>query len=329
MLPAILWSACSGETQPTKPIEPESEPSSTGTPTPETTPTGDTGEPSTSTWTGLFPLVPFDCDQPLPPGPLPVSFVSGVLTTEDFTIDPAGWLVASDWEQNLLRFDPAGNGTVFVPNAAETRGIEVLPDGDLVISDDITGQIVRVATDGTITPIGSAGNGPTAIDVASDGTVYVGDLNGGFYEILPDGTVTDLGPLRTDSFAQTYGVALSIDEQTLYASQYNGNGVYRLMREGDGWGESQPWVTVDGNGLAGMAVDACENLYVIASFGCRIFRVTPAGEVELLAELDVPDDYCPNLGFGRDVGGWDPFTLYVSTYHTLAALPVGVPGKPR
>jgi sugar lactone lactonase YvrE len=330
MLPAVFLVACRSESV----LVEKPEPSETSTPSTETTPTtptptGDTGESTpTTTWTGLYPLVPFDCSQPLAPGPMTAVAVPGVLTTEDFTIDPDGWLVSSDWDQNLMHFDVDGNVSVFVPNAAETRGIDVLPDGDVVITDESTNQLRRVTPEGVVSPIGSAGSSPSGIDVGSDGSVYVGDITTGrVYQVHPDGTVENLGGALPP--IQTYGAALSIDEQTLYVSQYNGGGLFRLQREGASWGDAEPWLTLDGFGLAGMAVDACDNLYVIASIGCRVFRVSPEGDVELLSVLDVSGDYCPSLGFGRDVGGWDPLTLYVSTYHTLAALPVGVPGKPR
>jgi sugar lactone lactonase YvrE len=335
MLSTMLWAACTPDSQRPEGAEPEPEPSETGAPLPDTTttpiptPTGDTGEPPT-TWTGLFPLVPFDCAQPLAPGPMQAVPVPGVITTEDFAIEPGGGLVASDWDRNLLRYDPAGNVTVLVPDAADTRGLDVLPEGDLVITDEATNQLRRVTPEGVMTPIGSAGSSPSGIDVGSDGAVYVGDIaTGHIYQLLPDGTLNDLGRVDPGGI-QSYGAALSIDEQTLYVSQYNGGGLYRLQRDAQGaWGPSSLWVTVDGIGLAGMAVDACDNLYVIASIGCQVFRVTPAGDIEQLADLQVPGNYCPSLGFGRDVGGWDPLTLYVSTYETLAALPVGVPGKPR
>ncbi|MEZ4237048.1 MAG: hypothetical protein R3F59_13020 [Myxococcota bacterium] len=66
------------------------------------------------------------------------------------------------------------------------------------------------------------------------------------------------------------------------------------------------------------------------SFGCRLYRVDPAGAVELLIDLDTgPASSCPNLAFGRTLGGWDPYKLYVSTYGDLVELDVGVPGRPR
>ena len=296
--------------------------------------TGDTGtttETTPTSWDGIYPLVPYDCAQGVPPGPFQASPVADVLTTEDFVFAPDGDLVSSDWERNLMRFTSAGDMSVFVPDAAETRGLDVLPDGRLVVTDETTNQIIAVSEDGILTPLTNAGSSPSGIDVAADGTLYVGDIStGGVYEITPDGYARDLGPLAPGGLYQTYGVALSIDEQTLYVGQYNGNAVYRLQRDVSGaWGEPEPFATVDGFGLAGMAIDACDNLYVAAAIGCKVFRVTPAGDTELIASLDVPGDYCPSVGFGRDVGGWDPLALYVSTYATLAVLPVVVPGKPR
>lgn len=336
-LSLALLAACEPKETPETTPEPVSPSETTPetTPEPETTATGSTGDtgagPATSSWSGLYPPVPYDCAQGVPAGPFQAAPVPGVLTTEDFAFTADGWLVSADWNRNLFRFDPAGQGSVLVPNAAETRGIDVLPDGDVVVTDVTVARVKRVASSGAVTDIANVGVNPSGIDVALDGTVYAGDIStGGVYEIALDGTVTDLGPVDPNTFVQTYGVALSVDEQTLYVSQYNGDQIYRLQRDAAGvWSTPEPWVSVDGSGLAGLAVDACDNLYVMASFGCQLFRVTPSGDPELITSLDPPGEYCPSLGFGRDVGGWDPLSLYVSTYNVLARIEVGVPGKPR
>lgn len=324
-----LFAACSMEQLP-KPEMAETNPEYTSSQVPEPTTTAETGTAPTIEWNGLYPLVPYDCAGGVPAGPLTGTVVPDVITTEDFAIDTDGRLVASDLDGNLLRYTAQGSVSVFVPDAGDTRGIEVLLDGNVVITNGGLSTLISVDTAGTLTTITPIGSAPAGIDVAADGTLYVADIStGGIYEILPDGTITNLGPIETGVSHSTYGVALSVDESTLYVSLNSSDAVYRLQRGPTGlWGQPEPWVTVSGFALGGMAVDACDNLYVISTFGCNVSRVTPAGATELLAELDL-FGYCPGLGFGRDVGGWDPLVLYATTYGTLVALEVGVPGKPR
>jgi hypothetical protein len=78
-----------------------------------------------------------------------------------------------------------------------------------------------------------------------------------------------------------------------------------------------------------MVTDACGNVYAIDAFTCAVWRYTPAGDEERLIDLALPGGYCPSLAFGRGLGGWDAYRLYVSTYDEVVELDVGVPGRPR
>lgn len=330
---ALLSMACT-RPEPPSPVETAetAETAESGAP-PDTAPVGSTGstaDTGESPGGHLYPLVPYDCAAGVPPGPFTPGPVVGVRTTEDFAIDPAGWLYASDSNQNLVRFSSDGTGEVFVPSFADTRGLDLLPDGGLVLSNETVAQLTRVdlatRASTSLAPIGSS---PSAIDVASDGTVYVGDLaTGRVYEVAPDGTVRDLWS-SSGPFVQTYGIVLSLDERTLFVSQYNGATVFRLRKGDDGaWGPAEPWVEMPVSALGGMVLDACDNVYLVATARCDVFRLSPDAVVEQIAD-NIPGPYCANLAFGRDVGGWDPYALYVSTYDVVAKLDIGVPGRPR
>jgi sugar lactone lactonase YvrE len=69
-----------------------------------------------------------------------------------------------------------------------------------------------------------------------------------------------------------------------------------------GWGET--------GGLDGIAVDACDNVYVTEYISGEIFRFSPDGaEIELVYATGA--FWIPNMHWGNGVGGWEPNVLYV------------------
>lgn len=292
------------------------------------TTTNDTGEDPP---THLYPDAPYDCSAGVPSPPFEWSIVSGVTTTEDFAFDGEGYLVASDSAGTLLRWTPDASMQVLSPAAGESRGIDLLPDADLVFSNPDTGQIQRVSANaGVVSLYTSTMQGASGIDVAADGSVAVGDLNG-YISIYdgPTGQLVSWGRVAS----QLYGAAFSPDESGVYFASYSPTepSIYVTDRADDGtWPEPTVWTDFSTLSLAGLAVDACGNLYAMNAFDCALWRFDPEGQEELLLDLPVlPGGYCPALAFGRGLGGWDSETLYVSTYDEVVAVAIGVPGRPR
>jgi sugar lactone lactonase YvrE len=79
-------------------------------------------------------------------------------------------------------------------------------------------------------------------------------------------------------------------------------------------------------GIDGLGVDACGNVYASEYISGRVWRVSPAGEVELLATL--PSVWIPNIKWGRDVGGFSSSVMYVADREQsrLFGIQVGVAG---
>jgi sugar lactone lactonase YvrE len=79
-------------------------------------------------------------------------------------------------------------------------------------------------------------------------------------------------------------------------------------------------------GIDGIGVDVCGNVYATEYTVGKIWRISPVGEVELLAEL--PSFWIPNVKWGRDLGGFSSQTMYVADRDEgrLFAVSVGVPG---
>jgi len=291
-----------------------------------------TGSPSglsadTGLGVGLYPDPPYDCSQGVVSGPFAATVVGNVEVTEAFTFDLDGYLVAAASNDTVVRYDSAGNVTPFSP-ALPSRGFGLLPDGDVVVADPDNARLVRLdATTGGPSDIGGVYIGVSGIDVDAEGVVYGSYLSPGRV------TATDSTSGNTDLLGQptvqTYGVALSPDEQRLYVAGYSPSDstVYALDRTAEGWGAPQA-VASFGNGLGGMATDVCGNLYVVQPNGCKLFRMAPDGTHEELADLGAVS-FCASVAFGSGLGGWARDTLYMATYDEVRAFEVGVPGRPR
>lgn len=315
--------------EPTVPADTDVVPDDTDT-TPPTTPPEPTDTDTPPVTTGLlYPPAPYDCAAGVLPGPLAWRYVEGVTTTEDLAFDTEGWLVASDAYHNLQRFAPDGTREILSPGVGENRGIDVLPDGDVVFTNPITGEVNRVASTGAVSRYTGVPSGVSGIDVAADGTVALGDLGGWPHVADGAGGVTDWGRL----LLQGYGTAFSADEERIwFASGASSEpAIYVTERAADGsWPEPVPWARFSAFGLSGLATDACDNLYAMEAVGCRLWRFDPDGNEELLLDLPIENfGFCPALAFGRGLGGWDAYKLYVSTYDVLVEVDVGVPGRPR
>jgi hypothetical protein len=81
-----------------------------------------------------------------------------------------------------------------------------------------------------------------------------------------------------------------------------------------------------GGGIDGLGVDACGNVYASEYVYGNLWRITPAGEIELAASL--PSSWIPNIKWGRDVGGFSKSVMYVANRDNagLFGVSVGVPG---
>jgi sugar lactone lactonase YvrE len=79
-------------------------------------------------------------------------------------------------------------------------------------------------------------------------------------------------------------------------------------------------------GIDGLGVDACGNVYASEFTYGNIWRISPAGNLELLAQL--PSTWIPNIKWGRGLGGFAREIMYVADRYSgrLFGLPVGVPG---
>jgi sugar lactone lactonase YvrE len=84
----------------------------------------------------------------------------------------------------------------------------------------------------------------------------------------------------------------------------------------------------DGGGIDGLGVDACGYVYASEYVKGNVWRISPTGEIERLADL--PSGWIPNIKWGRGVGGFSRDVMYVADRNPrlrrLFGIRVGVPG---
>lgn len=96
-------------------------------------------------------------------------------------------------------------------------------------------------------------------------------------------------------------------------------------------GELRELATGIGSGwLDGLAVDACDNIYVADFDASQILRISSGGaETTMIIDGDLT--YMPNMQWGSGIGGWDANKLYIpdGQRKLVYEVDIGVPSKSR
>jgi sugar lactone lactonase YvrE len=76
----------------------------------------------------------------------------------------------------VIQYDLCAGVSHVLATLRNPEGIDMLPDGDLVVSEDsVNGRIVRIKRNGVLETIMAGLNRPEGIAVAKDGTVYIAE----------------------------------------------------------------------------------------------------------------------------------------------------------
>jgi gluconolactonase len=208
----------------------------------------------------------------------------------------------------------------FMENSG-SNGLAIDNDDNLILADQRNQRIVRVSsTTATIigTPLAASTTfKPNDVLVRSDNNIYVTDPASGFYRISPTGTLS----AAMKQVNQPNGIALSLDERTLYVGDVGNQMIYTFALGTDGAVDTTSMhtfvMTVSGT-VDGMCVDCAGNLYASTSNGVEVF--SPAA-----ARLGVvPTGESSNCTFG----GPDRKTIYVTSRSLLKYVTLAVPGLP-
>jgi glucose/arabinose dehydrogenase len=161
---------------------------------------------------------------------------------------------------------PAPGTISTLAQVAHPRGLALLPDGSVLVPEPFVGDVVKVATDGSVTVVagtgveGYSGDGGPAIDaeldqphgvaLLPDGSFLIADaLNDRIRRVAPDGTI----------------------------STYAGDGTHGFA------GDGGPAVDAEIGSPRGIATTPGGTLFIADSDNDRIRRVTPEGTIDTVA----------------------------------------------
>jgi sugar lactone lactonase YvrE len=170
--------------------------------------------------------------------------------------------------------------------------------------------------------LNSAVTRPMKMVIGPGGALYVSGQQGTVYRIDPatGGVIT----AASTSF-RLGGLSFTTDYKSLIVAGGN-QGLHALDLRGDGTlAPPRSWRSEVRNAEA-LAADACGNLYAIVENDSRVWRVSAAGKVDVLADLR--GVYAWSLAFGSGQQGWSAISLYVmEATGPMYEVSVAVPGQ--
>lgn len=235
----------------------------------------------------------------------------------------------------MLKVSASDQVSIFLADSG-SNGLAVDGEGNLLAAVHKDGSITRRSMPAGMPATVVAGmymgqrfNSPNDLALRSDGNIYFSDPTfqapstppqsaTRVYRVAPDGTVSAL----SDNFNNPNGVALSLDENTLYVAANPGRR-YPVMADGSlGAGVDFP-ATTRGDG---MAVDCAGNIYMAVSDQAVVSVFDPEGTS--LGSIMVSDvQAVTNVAFG----GADQKTLYITGMGNnkgLFKIQLDIPGRP-
>ncbi len=147
--------------------------------------------------------------------------------------DSQGNLYVSNWlSGDIRRVTPAGDLTVFATGFSGPSGLAFDPNGNLIVSSYRANTLHRVSPDGSVAPYVSDLNGPVGIVYDEDGVLYVANYN--------DGKIFAVdGDGAKTEIAQIRGPRgftigyLTYAKGDLYATGIGDNKIYKVTRDGE------------------------------------------------------------------------------------------------
>ena len=266
-----------------------------------------------------------------------VRLATGFEFTEGPLWHPDGFFYFCDTRVNrLYKLRPGGEPEVAREDTGRASSVTFDLEGNLVMVEADRRRVVRVRPDGAAEVIaelyeGKKLNRPNDIVCASDGSIYFTDptlrqpfsireLETAVYRIAPDGTLHLFAEAEFPN-----GLALSLDEQTLYvANTRTIPYIQSIAINADktaGRRRIFADMTGDEPGVPdGMKLDAFGHVYCTGPGGIWVMNTTGA----LLTILRFPEQPT-NMAFGGD----DLRTLFVTARTSVYSLQMDVPGHPH
>jgi gluconolactonase len=262
-------------------------------------------------------------------------FASGLDHPEGLAFDRQGYLWAGGEAGQIYRIDPQGKVELITQVDGFCCGLAFSPQDELFVCHARLG-VVKIGRDGTFSVFADHA-GSHKVSYANyavfdrAGNLWVTDSgnwkkqNGYLLRFAPDGK----GQVMAGPYGYTNGLALSVDEKTLFMVESDTDRIFRFEVRADGF-LSPPKVYAEQVGRLpdGLALDADGNLYATCYASDEIHRISPAGERALLAH----DRYGIILGGPTNAafGGANFDDLYVANLsrYVITRFRAGRRGQP-
>lgn len=236
-----------------------------------------------------------------------------------------GCLWISDMlHRTVFRYDATGRKHAVAVFDDNPSGIGFAPDGSMLVVSMAARRLLRYR-DGAITDVADlSALEPTMLNdmaVAQDGTAYITRFGwdpwkgeelktASVLRVDPNGSACSIGP----DLIVPNGVALSIDESTLYVAEAGGAAVWAVDLRGQS-GTAEVFCALEPSptseiGLAtpdGICVDAQGGLWVADPHGHRVLHLSPRGTLDHAVDLPVADH-----PLAVALGGADHATLFIT-----------------
>ena len=165
--------------------------------------------------------------------PIPYDTLQGYTTSEDFTFDDQGHLIATH-NGNLIKMKMDGDKEVITPNVGFTAGMAFLPTGEIAVASVDEGALWRIAANGSKVTVLSGLQYPNGLDIDEDGLVYVAEQDGQRLRRVDPwtGEYTVLG----EDLCNANGVSFAPDYQRIYVGSFGCGVIYAIDRiDKDTW----------------------------------------------------------------------------------------------
>ncbi|MAG35234.1 MAG: hypothetical protein CL878_03155 [Dehalococcoidia bacterium] len=250
------------------------------------------------------------------------TLVDGLDHPEGVAWGPDGYLYAGGEAGQLYRIDPKNQSSVeFANTGGVVLGLALDVDANIYACDVGNPAVKRISPDGEVTTFADrAGDWrlstPNYPVFDEQGRLYISDSgkwtenNGCVVRFDPDGSGEVFCPELTNF---PNGMALGPDGGALYVVLSLMPGVVRVTVNADGSaGEIATVMTLpEGEVPDGLAFDTRDNLYVSCYRPDRIYRLTPDGQLDIVADdpqgtvVAAPTNIC--------FGGPDMEQLYIAS----------------
>jgi sugar lactone lactonase YvrE len=190
------------------------------------------------------------------------------------------------------------NAHILLQGSARPDDLAFDPQGHLLFSDFYAGTVSRLNSDGSTTVVVGGVKGPEGLVVLSDGTLIIAEQRTNrILKLAPGATTPTLlaqvpgTPSGATCKDGVDGIAFDATTNTLIIPDSPTGDVYRLSLDGQTLTKLTSGITRPVGALA----DSQGNIYVADECGGKVWKLTPAGDKTSLGGFGMPDDLAFDL----------------------------------